>query len=110
MFESGRTFTTSAGTLVVTDLMAMGVSQDDYAAYQVNRNSGSLRREARAAQRLQPARRGGLEAGGYFVDVPSTALKRRRACVPAIVSLTAIRSQAPLSTSSNVRDGYGSTL
>ena len=46
----------------------------------------------------------------HFVDVPSAALNRRRACVPATVSLTAIRSQAPESTSSNVRDGYGSTL
>ena len=39
----------------------------------------------------------------YFVDVPSAALNRRRACVPVTVSFTEIRSQAPASTSSNVR-------
>ena len=41
----------------------------------------------------------------HFVEVPSAALKMRRACVPATVSLTAIRSHAPESTSSNVRGG-----
>ena len=41
----------------------------------------------------------------YFVEVPSAALNRRRACVPATVSLRAIRSQAPERTSSNVRVG-----
>ena len=46
----------------------------------------------------------------HLVDVPSAWLNRRRACVPATVSLRAIRSHAPASTSSNVRDGYGSTL
>ncbi len=46
----------------------------------------------------------------HLDDVPSAALNHRRACVPATVSLTPIRSQAPASTSSNVRAGYGSTL
>ena len=46
----------------------------------------------------------------YFVEVPSAALKRRRACVPVIVSFTEIRSHAPASTSSNVRGEYGSML
>src|SRR5262249_3309910 len=48
--------------------------------------------------------------GHYFVDVPSAALNRRRACVPVTVSFTEIRSHAPDSTSSNVRGGYGSML
>src|SRR5438874_5957881 len=47
---------------------------------------------------------------GHLLDVPSAALKSRRACVPATVSLTPMRSQAPETTSSNVRAGYGSTL
>ena len=47
---------------------------------------------------------------GHLLDVPSAALKRRRACVPVTVSFRPIRSQAPASTSSNVREGYGSTL
>src|SRR5439155_5832298 len=46
----------------------------------------------------------------HFEDVPSAALKTRRACVPVTVSFTAIRSHAPASTSSNVRAEYGSTL
>src|SRR5262249_10752481 len=46
----------------------------------------------------------------YLVDVPSAALNTRRACVPVTVSFTEIRSQAPASTSSNVRGGYGSML
>src|SRR5262249_47959171 len=46
----------------------------------------------------------------YFVDVPSAALKRRRACVPVTVSFTEIRSHAPASTSSKVRGEYGSML
>ena len=46
----------------------------------------------------------------HFDDVPSAALKSRRACVPVTVSFTAIRSHAPASTSSNVRCEYGSTL
>ena len=46
----------------------------------------------------------------HLVDVPSAAFNARRACVPATVSLTEIRSHAPASTSSNVRGGYGSTL
>src|SRR5204862_2781611 len=46
----------------------------------------------------------------YFVDVPSAALNRRRACVPVTVSFTEMRSQAPASTSSNVRGEYGSML
>src|SRR5262249_29241086 len=46
----------------------------------------------------------------HRVDVPSAWLNRRRACVPATVSLRAMRSHAPASTSSKVRDGYGSTL
>jgi len=41
----------------------------------------------------------------HLLEVPSAALKMRRACVPATVSLTAIRSHAPESTSSNVRGG-----
>ena len=46
----------------------------------------------------------------HFDDVPSAALKTRRARVPVTVSFTAIRSHAPASTSSNVRGEYGSTL
>src|SRR5262249_54944005 len=46
-----------------------------------------------------------VRARTYFVEVPSAALNQRRACVPATVSLSAIRSQAPDSTSSNVRAG-----
>ena len=46
----------------------------------------------------------------HFEDVPSAALKTRRARVPVTVSFTAMRSQAPASTSSKVRDEYGSTL
>ncbi len=42
--------------------------------------------------------------------VPSAELNARRTRVPVTVSLTAIRSHAPASTSSNVRAGYGSTL
>src|SRR5205814_10189466 len=42
---------------------------------------------------------------GHFVEVPRAALKRRRAWVPATVSLSAIRSHAPERTSSNVRGG-----
>ena len=60
-----------------------------------------------------------LDASGVVLDdlqarqrvaVPSAWLKSRRACVPATVSLSEIRSQAPDSTRSNVRSGYGSTL
>jgi hypothetical protein len=47
---------------------------------------------------------------GHFDDVPSAALNSRRACVPATVSFTAIRSHAPERTSSNVLGGYGSAL
>ena len=46
----------------------------------------------------------------HFDEVPSAALKTRRARVPVTVSFTAIRSHAPASTSSNVRGEYGSTL
>ena len=46
----------------------------------------------------------------HFDEVPSAALKTRRARVPVTVSLTAMRSHAPASTSSNVRGEYGSTL
>ena len=56
---------------------------------------------------------GGLvrrQLDGHLLDVPRAALNRRRACVPATVSLSAIRSHAPESTSSKVRGGYGSTL
>ncbi len=41
----------------------------------------------------------------HLLDVPRAALNQRRACVPATVSLTPMRSQAPASTSSNVRAG-----
>ena len=43
--------------------------------------------------------------GPQRVEVPSAWLKRRRACVPATVSFSEIRSQAPESTRSNVRAG-----
>jgi hypothetical protein len=46
----------------------------------------------------------------HFEDVPSAALKIRRARVPVTVSFTEMRSHAPESTSSKVRGGYGSTL
>ena len=46
----------------------------------------------------------------HRVAVPSTLLNARRAYVPGTVSFTEMRSQAPASTSSNVRGGYGSTL
>src|SRR5206468_13044273 len=41
----------------------------------------------------------------HLVEVPSAALKMRRACVPATVSFNAIRSHAPERTSSKVRGG-----
>src|SRR5205823_8182684 len=78
---------------------------------------------ARETRRAPPARRslplrapaeplpGELRrAYAHLDEVPSAALKTRRARVPVTVSLTAIRSQAPASTSSNVRGEYGSTL
>ncbi len=46
----------------------------------------------------------------HLEAVPSAELKARRTRVPVTVSLTAIRSHAPASTSSKVRAGYGSTL
>src|SRR5262249_11002991 len=52
----------------------------------------------------------GTELVAHFVEVPRAVLNQRRACVPATVSLSAIRSQAPESTSSNVRGGDGSAL
>src|SRR4029077_20323858 len=72
-----------------------------------------LRRRHRLAvrllhQRQEPVAPGGLD--DHFEEVPSAALKTRRARVPVTVSLTAIRSHAPASTSSNVRGEYGSTL
>src|SRR5581483_11400087 len=93
---------------------------DERAAAPLGAGRRPARTGARAAEPGEPPGRRGVEGAGgevtsppatrYFVDVLSSALNTRRACVPAIVSLTAIRSQAPLSTSSNVRDGYGSTL
>ncbi len=46
----------------------------------------------------------------HLEAVPSAELNARRTRVPVTVSLTAIRSHAPASTSSKVRAGYGSTL
>jgi len=58
-----------------------------------------------------PPRFGELRrADAHFEEVPSAALKTRRARVPVTVSFTAMRSHAPASTSSNVRAEYGSTL
>ena len=48
---------------------------------------------------------GELVGHRYFDEVPSAALKSRRACVPVTVSFSEIRSHAPESTSSNVRSG-----
>ena len=61
-------------------------------------------------ERVPPLRRVPDGLDRHFVCVPSAALNTRRACVPATVSLNAIRSQAPRRTSSNVRGEYGSTL
>ena len=59
---------------------------------------------------LRLVRRPARSRTTYLVDVPSAALKSRRACVPVTVSFTEIRSHAPASTSSNVRGEYGSML
>ena len=72
-----------------------------------------LREPARAPGLLEQSNVGVLVPGlvrdeldvCHFVEVPRAALKMRRACVPATVSLSAIRSQAPERTSSNVRGG-----
>src|SRR5439155_21769602 len=57
-------------------------------------------------EQVRPALRTVRNGGeGHFVEVPSAAFRTRRARVPVTVSLTAIRSQAPESTSSNVRTG-----
>ena len=84
--------------------------------HQSNSSVVSPRAPQASAEQARCSRRGGdasYATSSYeltSLEVPSAALKRRRACVPATVSLTAIRSHAPASTSSNVRDGYGSTL
>src|SRR5207302_1009482 len=57
-----------------------------------------------------PVRRVAHGRKSHRVAVPRAMLSARRACVPTTVSLTAIRSQAPRRTSSNVRAGYGSML
>src|SRR5205823_4200768 len=58
----------------------------------------ALARLHRAYAGCEPRR-----AYAHLDEVPSAALKTRRARVPVIVSFTAIRSHAPASTSSNVR-------